>query len=360
MKFAAVVYGVFLSLEVFFSLKITAQPCASPWQHSNMTNKCYLVNNDKVKLFHEAQNNCSKLGGQLFVEPDKEKWKSLFSEISGWSVDSKYYVGIKKNEDFVWQWLDKTPASIDGSGPCAYINFSLYSINTVSGSETCNMGYICQKEPEVPSSSEIYTATTSNITTSLANAATTAAAALRIAATTPTPITTTATIATTERTTSTTAIWTATTTTAPPATYDTSIITSATTTSTSTRKSTAVTRTPAITKIITVTTTKTVTKTIMVTNTIATATTSTFSLPKINNLIQDLIQQPKNVSFEEAVVVVDNITSLLNEPQIDSRLAISTLMNASRAFEKFAAEYGAKHLNETSPRIYKVSSGISI
>ncbi|XP_048590190.1 adhesion G protein-coupled receptor L2 isoform X2 [Nematostella vectensis] len=83
-------------------------------------------------------------------------------------------------------------------------------------------------------------------------------------------------------------------------------------------------------------------------------------ITKINKLIQDLIQHPTNISFEEAVAAVDNITSLLNEPQIDSNLALSTLMNASRAFEKFAAEYGATHLNETSPRIYKVSTGIDV
>ncbi|EDO37337.1 predicted protein [Nematostella vectensis] len=83
-------------------------------------------------------------------------------------------------------------------------------------------------------------------------------------------------------------------------------------------------------------------------------------LLEINNLIQDLIQHPTNISFEEAVAAVDNITSLLSEPQIDSSLAISTLMNASRAFEKFAAEYGAKHLNDTNPRIYKVSTGIDV
>uniref|UniRef100_A0A8C3TPH0 C-type lectin domain-containing protein n=1 Tax=Catharus ustulatus TaxID=91951 RepID=A0A8C3TPH0_CATUS len=105
---------LFLGAEAFISL---SSPCTGqgwtccPQGWRRFQRSCYFLSLDRMN-WAKSEQNCTGMGSQLVVINSKAEQEFLFEQIKQTPQRDNFYIGLFKDKDGQWQWVDKTPYEV--------------------------------------------------------------------------------------------------------------------------------------------------------------------------------------------------------------------------------------------------------
>ncbi|NXQ38365.1 CLC4E protein, partial [Catharus fuscescens] len=86
--------------------------CPEGWRRFQRS--CYFLSLDRMN-WAESEQNCTGMGSQLVVINSKAEQEFLFEQIKQSPQRDNFYIGLFKDQDGQWQWVDKTPYNMSAA-----------------------------------------------------------------------------------------------------------------------------------------------------------------------------------------------------------------------------------------------------
>ncbi|NWY69900.1 CLC4E protein, partial [Erithacus rubecula] len=83
--------------------------CPEGWRRFQRS--CYYLSLHRMNCA-ESEQNCTGMGSQLVVINSKAEQEFLSEQIKQYPQRKNYYIGLFKDKEGHWQWVDRTPYNV--------------------------------------------------------------------------------------------------------------------------------------------------------------------------------------------------------------------------------------------------------